>query len=241
MAGEPFSLLLADVRVSDARPCVALAAGVHGDEPAAPWALHSAVRDGLLDARLAYRIWICTNPTGYAAGTRVNAQGADVNRSFSRDGLHATTAEARAIERANEGRTFELSLDMHEDFEAQGFYCYEPVVGEPAGLGRAVVQSVAEAGLPVQELTGDFDLGYPPAATHLRVLERGLVMPNVEAEVNHFEGLPYSMYLLWTGTARRTMTLETPSSRAWDERIAMHRIAVVGAVSRLIDLETPPA
>ena len=81
-------------------PAVMLSAGVHGDEPAAPWALLSLVRDGLLDRRFAYRMWPCTNPTGYEAGTRENAEGADVNRSFGRGG---TTPEARAIVTATRG------------------------------------------------------------------------------------------------------------------------------------------
>ena len=95
---------------------------MHGDEPAAPWALLSLVRDGLLDRAFSYRLWPCTNPTGYAAGTRANAEGLDINRSFGGGG---STPEARAILTANRDRQFALSIDLHEDPEAQGFYCYE--------------------------------------------------------------------------------------------------------------------
>src|SRR3979411_765249 len=63
------TLLVAEIAVPDT-PVVALAAGVHGDEPAAPWALLSIVRDGLLDGRFAYRIWAGLNPSRYAAGAR---------------------------------------------------------------------------------------------------------------------------------------------------------------------------
>jgi protein MpaA len=231
--GRTPPLLMVELQTHEAQPWISLAAGVHGDEPAAPWALLSVVRDGLLDAQFAYRIWCCTNPAGYSAGTRQNADGSDINRSFSRDGASATTVEARTIEQANRGRRFALSLDLHEDFEASGFYCYEPVVDGAAPLGARVVEAIDDTGLRVQEIGAGFDLGYPPEATHLRAIERGRVMPNVEAEVNHFNGLPYSMYLLRTGTAHRTMTLESPSARPWDERIAMHRTAVVTALSGL--------
>ena len=213
---------------------VALSSGVHGDEPASPWALLSLVRDGLLDDRFSYRIWCCTNPSGSERGTRQNAEGLDVNRTFSRDGHSALSPEAAAIERRNRGHHFDLSLDLHEDYEARGFYCYEPVVAGTAPLGCAVVRAVDDAGLPVQDLDGGFDLGYPLEATNLRTLERGRVLVNVEAEVRHFDGLPYSMYLLWTGTAERTMTLESPCRAAWDDRNAVHRVAVVAALGAAV-------
>jgi murein peptide amidase A len=229
------SLLLVDLDRASGKPRVALAAGVHGDEPAAPWALLSLVRDGLLDARFSYRVWCCTNPSGYRRGTRTNADGADINRSFSRDGGAGRTPEALAIERANAGERFALSLDLHEDYEARGFYCYEPVIDGTAPLGSRVIRAVDDAGLPVEEIGVEFDLGYPPEASHVRALERGRVLPDVAAEVQHFDGLPYSMYLLWTGTAHRTMTLESPSTRPWDERIATHRVAAVAALSTLAE------
>lgn len=93
-------------------PSIAIATGVHGDEPAGPWAVLSLLEDGLLDARFSYRIWPCTNPSGQAAGTRETAEGADINRSFSGTG---STPESRSIISATHGRHFTLSIDVHED------------------------------------------------------------------------------------------------------------------------------
>jgi murein peptide amidase A len=228
-AGAERELLVVDIQGAGG-PAVALCCGVHGDEPAAPWALLSIVRDGLLDARFSYRVWPCTNPTGYELGTRENAGGRDINRSFSSGGL---TPEALTIMLYNEGARFDLSLDLHEDFEAGGFYCYEPVVDGEAPFGAPVVQAMDDAGLAVHDLDHGFDLGYPEEAHHLRSLERGRVLPDVAGELAHFDGLPYSMYLLGTGTAKRTMTLESPRSLRWVDRIATHRIAVVAAMNAL--------
>ena len=216
------SLLRIDIERRPEVPRIALSAGLHGDEPAAPWALLSIARDGLLDRAFAYRIWCCTNPSGYRLGTRANASGEDVNRSFSHGG---TTSEARAIVAANDGLQFALSLDLHEDYEADGFYCYEPIVAGHAPYGRRVVQALDDAGFPVQELDDAFDLGYPPDARELRSLERGRCLPNVAAELRHFEGLPYSMYMV-SGNARRTLTFESPRRLPWEARIAIHRTAV---------------
>jgi protein MpaA len=208
---------------------VALSAGVHGDEPAAPWALLSLVRDGLLDPRFGYRIWPCTNPSGYDRGTRENADGFDVNRSFDRGG---TTPEARAIVTANRDRTFALALDLHEDFEADGFYAYEPVVPGGPVLGRPVVAALDANAFPVEDLTDGFDLGYSPDAFHLRTIERGLVFSDPAAERAYFTGTPYSLYVL-RRAARRAATFESPRRLAWDVRIGMHRVAVVTALEQL--------
>jgi hypothetical protein len=209
-------------------PAVAIAAGVHGDEPAASWALLALVRDGFLDSSFAYRIWPCTNPSGYELGTRANAEGFDVNRSFGRGGQ---TPEAKAIITANRDRKFALTIDMHEDYEAEGFYCYEPEVDD-LSFGDAVVAAVDEAGFPIQELDETYDLGYPPESHHLRRLEHGLVRPNARAEMAFFKKTPYSMYLL-RRAAKRSLTLESPRRLLWDDRIAIHRVAVVTALERL--------
>ncbi len=115
--GAPRTIFVVETGSDDA-PVVALSSGMHGDEPAAPWALLSLVADRLLDDRFAYRIWPCLNPSGYAAHTRANAEGQDINRSFSRGGL---TPESRAVIASNRDRRFLLSIDLHEDFEAHGF------------------------------------------------------------------------------------------------------------------------
>lgn len=230
--GANRTLLLAEIVGPPGSRVVALAAGIHGDEPAAPWALLSLVRDGLLDARFSYRIWPCTNPSGYALGTRANADGHDINRSFHRGG---TTPESRAMIVANRDREFALSLDLHEDFESAGFYAYEPVrAGERPFFGAPMVAALDDAGFPVQTFDDDaFDIGYPPGAHHLRTLERGRIHNDPDAERVHFrEEMPYSIHLL-KRAARFALTLETPRTRPWDDRIAMHRTAVTTILGEL--------
>lgn len=209
-------------------PAISITAGVHGDEPAPPWALLNIVADGLLDPQFAYRIWPCTNPTGYQAETRSNAEGQDINRSFSRGGL---TPEAKAIITSTRDRKFALSLDLHEDFEAEGCYCYEPLL-EGDSISRAIVQALDDAGCPVQEIVPTFDLGYAPDAQLRPSLHRGRVITNLREEMRHFAGFPYSIYMA-RRTANRTLTFESPRKRNFSERIVMHRIAVTTAIAAL--------
>ena len=229
--GAPRTLLMAEAGDAGA-PVVSIHAGVHGDEHASPWALLSIVRDGLLDRRFAYRMWPCLNPSGYAAQTRVNAEGHDINRSFSRGG---TTPEARAVLTANRDRRFALALDLHEDYEAAGCYVYEPLRRgcEPYFSG-AIVDALDDAGLPVQSFADGFDLGAPPDAdvSGMYRLVRGVVLVDYERELEVFAGLPSSIALMYRGTPA-ALTFESPRPRAWDERVAAHRVAVTTALSMM--------
>jgi murein peptide amidase A len=221
-AGAPIALACGELGRSG-MPQVAIAAGVHGDEPAAPWAVISALEAGLLDARFAYRIWPCTNPSGYVAGTRSNGESVDVNRSFSDAG---STPESRAIIGANRERRFVLSIDVHEDCDAEGFYCY--VAGpQAAELGGTISHAVTEAGFHLQDFAG-FDFGEPAGTNPHRRCADGVVIMDAH-EARYFDGLSYNLYMA-ERTADHVVTLETPRERPWDERIAMHRIAIVAAL-----------
>jgi hypothetical protein len=220
--------LLAETGSAQA-PAIALHAGVHGDEPAAAWALYELVRDGLLDPRFAYRLWPCTNPTGFAAGTRRNADGDDVNRSFSKGG---STPESRAIITANRDRRFALSLDLHEDHEATGFYLYEPTRSRPASYGTAIAEAMIAAGLPLQDLIADFDLGNPPGAEAVQRWSPGLIVSDAAEEAAFFSGaLPWTLYVV-RRDADAALTFEAPQTLAWQRRIAILRVAVVTAIER---------
>jgi murein peptide amidase A len=226
--GAPRTLLFAEYGDPNGLP-VQLSAGVHGDEPCAPWALHAIVRDGLLDPAFSYRIWPCLNPTGYLAGTRANAEGHDINRSFSRGGQ---TPEARAVLTANRDRRYHLAIDIHEDFEADGAYIFEPLpdADAPSVYALKVVAALDEAGLPVQTLHDDFELGTPPGEEPLYRLERGAVLVDAPAETRAFAGsMPGSLALLYRGTSA-VLTVESPRPRPWEVRLATHRVAVTTAL-----------
>jgi hypothetical protein len=227
--GAPRTLLLGEWG-NPGLPVVSISAGVHGDEPAGVWALFSLVRDGLLDPRFSYRLWPCFNPTGFTAGTRTNAEGGDVNRSFGRGG---TTPEAKAILTANRDREFALSIDLHEDHEAAGFYLYEACGPRTASsYAASVTAAVASAGFPLQELGPDFEVG-PPGSEVAQTWSPGTIVVDAAREAPFFEGrLPLGLVLV-RRAAPCALTFETPRSRSPEARIAMHRVAVVEALRRL--------
>ncbi len=209
------------------RPTVALAAGLHGDEPAGPWALIELVESGALDARFAYRIWPCINPTGYEAGTRANESGIDINRTFGGGG---GSLESRAVLDGDRGRTFVLSLDLHENCDASGFYCYEYGGGE---IGRRVIAALEGGGFPIDPLEGTFDLAGPLDGGHY-VRERGRIVADHAEEAALLGGLSYSLALAHDA-ARCALTFETPTASEWERRLAMHCMAVISAIGTLLE------
>jgi hypothetical protein len=227
--GAPRTLLLAEIGATGL-PVITLSAGMHGDEPAGVWALFSLVRDGLLDPRFAYRIWPCLNPTGFAAGTRANAEGVDVNRSFGGAGR---TPEARAVTTANRDRRFALTIDLHEDHEADGFYGYETTL--PPCAARylpPVTQAVTDAGFGLQAFGPDFELG-PPGSEVAQTRAPGMVLVDAAAEAPFYgRDLPQGLVVV-RGQATCALTFETPRARPPAARVAMHRLAVVTAIAHL--------
>jgi protein MpaA len=203
--GAPRTLLC--VEYGDVgKPVILLAAGVHGDEPAGPYALLALVEGDGLDPRFAYRIWPCTNPSGFDAGTRESIDGLDINRTFGRGG---SSPEARAVVMANRDYKFALAIDLHEDDEAGGFYCYE--YGEP-GIGAHVLAAMRAASSACDA--------------------RGLVRPDPAIEAEEIGGLSLSL-LLTRNAAARTLTFETASSTGeLPMRVATHVAAVTAAISQ---------
>ena len=219
--------------------CVTLVAGTHGDEPAAPWALLNIVESGLLHPAFSYRIWPCINPSGYERGTRLSIDGSDVNRSFSGGG---TTPEAKAIITANRDRRFVASIDLHEDPEATQFYCFEPRRIDQPLLSTAVLDAVEAAGFQLQNFTPQFDLGYESGGFPDAPLEDGRVIVDLSAELTYFKqrGLPFTAYMLKRAAAFG-LTLESPRTRVWSDRISIHRIAVHAALSVLAKVSSARA
>jgi Succinylglutamate desuccinylase / Aspartoacylase family len=203
--GAPRTLLCAEYG-DHTLPAIHIAAGVHGDEPAGTHALLALVENDDLDPRFSYRIWPCTNPTGYDARTRESIDGLDVNRTFGRGG---SSPESRAIITANRDLKFELAIDLHEDDEARGFYCYEY---GGADIGRGLIEMVAR-GTPLDP--------------------RGVLTPDPDAEAERIGGRTLTQ-LLMRNAARFGLTFETPSAvLPFEARVATHVAAVKFALSRI--------
>ncbi|MCY3913252.1 MAG: M14 family metallocarboxypeptidase [Chloroflexi bacterium] len=195
---------------------VGLFGGVHGDEPAGfmsvlefleerRWADHP---------RIAFSVFPCLNPTGCAQGTRENADGIDINRTYDRDEV----PEVRVLRAMIEHDAFDAFIDAHEDPEEDGFYVYAFL--EDRAWHPEIVQAVAERG-PV---TGKSEVDETPVSGGL--ISVGEDRSREEAFQEYMAGgdwpLPFYLYSLGM---RSGMTTETPGQIELATRVAMQHAA----------------
>jgi murein peptide amidase A len=214
IAGYP--LLALTKRTPGPRPRVYLSAGIHGDEPAPPFALLEMIEAGMFDDRATWFICPLLNPVGFTRGTRENADPLDLNRDY-KDLRSAEIAAHVAWLRRQPN--FDLVLCLHEDWESAGYYLYELNPLDRPSLAVPMIDAVREV-CPIE--TGAVIDGRDAAAP-------GIIRPVADPLLR--ESWPEAIYLR-AHHSTLTYTLESPSARPLAQRIAAHRRAVGTALAR---------
>ncbi|MEP6809725.1 MAG: M14 family metallocarboxypeptidase [Chthoniobacterales bacterium] len=192
-----------------------LSAGIHGDEPAGPAALLAWAEGNAASLRShPFLLFPCLNPWGLLNNSRYDADGCDLNRTFADKRL---PTPVRELERLIAGERFALSLTLHEDYDATGFYVYEVMRRAPF-WGELLLQKARPLIAIDSRPTID--------RRHARA---GLVRRQFKPE--RFSAMPESIYL-HRRHSYRTFTTETPSEFALEKRIAAH-VAVIEESVRL--------
>jgi murein peptide amidase A len=202
--------LLAFRRASDrSSRRVYLSAGIHGDEPAAPLAVRQLLRENQWPTGAEYWVLPCLNPTGFGLNRRENADGHDLNRDYR----HPRTPEVRAhVAYLERQPAFDLTLLLHEDWEAHGFYVYE--------LNRAGQPSLAETMVAAVSAVCPIDRS---PLIEGRPAQDGIIRPQLDP--NSRPDWPEAFYLS-QHKAPLSYTLEAPSDFPLTVRVA----ALVSAV-----------
>lgn len=192
------------------RPTVLVTGGTHGDEPAGVAAALACLAPEFQERwrGLGWHVIPCVNPAGYLAGTRGNAQGADINWSYERDDV----PEVRALRDWLVGRRFAFVLDFHEDWESPGYYLYEMRRG-----GAPVGQQVTDLVRAVCPLNAAETIEGWPA-------RRGVLTPDPAAEPGRpGVGIPVAMIRHHTD---HLVVPETPTSLDLDTRVRAHLLTL---------------
>ncbi len=195
-------------------PALYLAAGVHGDEPAGTLGLLDwAERHPQALAELPLRLLPCLNPWGLIHNTRGDHRGLDLNRRFHlrRD------PRIRAWQDFARAEPLALALTLHEDYEAQGIYCYELKAGREL-VAPPPLQRAAQVIGP--DPRGRID-GHR-AGNGLIVRSRGIP--------RNLPGMPEAIELFQHWRCP-TLTFETPSEFSLEERVQAQRRFIEGAVA----------
>jgi predicted deacylase len=200
---------------------VYISTGIHGDEPAGPLAMLQLLQENRWPANADIWLCPCLNPTGFPLNTRENAQGIDLNRQY----LEPKAEEIRAhIAWLEKQPRFDVSLCLHEDWEAAGFYVYELNPDHRPSLGQAIISRVAEV-CPI-----DMSL-----MIEGRPAVNGIISP--VADPRSRPQWPEAFYL-FTNKTRLSYTMEAPSDFQLVTRVA----AEVAAVRAVLDsVEDPTA
>lgn len=202
-------------RTPGPRPRIYLSGGIHGDEPGPPHALLRLLERGCFDTRANWFVVPLLNPTGFPRGTRENADGVDLNRDYKDRRTAEIAGHVRWLERQP---CFDLTLCLHEDWEARGFYLYELNPDDrPSLAGRILAAATAHS--PIEEAEV-IDGRSATAAGVIRPVNDPLLREN----------WPEAIYLRAHHT-RLSYTLEAASAQPLEQRIATLVAAVEAAVT----------
>ncbi len=184
--------------------------GIHGDEPAPPWALLEWFEAGgykVLGER-PMLFFPCLNPHGVVENQRTDAKGNDLNRLFHRKYL----SPIREVWQAVEDASFGLAICLHEDFDGQGAYLYDLNRNDDADSARQLLEKATSRRVPIDgrsRIDG-------------RMAKDGVIFRR-RLDLRRVPGMPEAVFLFLKGYADRTLTFETPSEFCLVDRIAAQR------------------
>ncbi len=203
-------------RTAGLHPRIYLSSGIHGDEPAPPRALLRLIERGFFDGRATWFLCPLLNPAGLARGTRENSAAVDLNRDY-KDLMSAETRAHRSwLQRQP---LFDVTVSLHEDWEAKGFYLYELNPDLRPSLAQPIIEAVTPL-CPIDQ----------SAEIDGREARGGIIRPLSDPLLR--EKWPESIYLRAHHTTL-TYTIETPSALPLEQRVAAHCVAVEAAVRDL--------
>jgi murein peptide amidase A len=199
-------------------PRLYISTGIHGDEPAGPLAARQLLKENAWPPTL--EIWMCPclNPAGFALNRRENRHGIDLNRQYLAPEAAETVAHVAWLKRQPR---FDLSLCLHEDWEARGFYLYELNPDRLPSLAEAMIARVSDL-CPIDH--SEIIEGRPA--------QHGIIRPDLDPRTR--PQWPEAFFLIMHKT-RLSYTLEAPSDFPLTVRIA----ALIAAVSAALETCCP--
>ncbi len=202
---------LESAAAASGEPALYLSAGVHGDEPAGPWALLEwAENNAKLLRAAAVMLVPCFNPVGFSQNTRADGEGVDMNRQF-----HDLKAPLmKPWQSWIKTRQLALGLSLHEDYDALGCYVYE-LSSQKSCLGEMLLAHT-EAVMP-RDPRKTID-GHPARAGLIRRPKIPTGFSGPEAIVLAQLGCPV------------TLTFETASELGIEVRVDAQMVAISAAL-----------
>jgi murein peptide amidase A len=214
--GTAETLLFFHQSTGQAKGSLYISAGIHGDEPAGPWAVLELMKNSAWANDLDLWIFPLLNPEGLAQGTRENGSGLDLNRDYNGP---QSLEISRHVQILQTLPRFDATVCLHEDWEASGCYLYYLRDDPRANVSTAVLEAMSRH-IPIE--TSPCIDGFEAQQGRI---ERTLAM------VERTEW-PEALYL-----ARHhsdcCLTLETPSAFDLAQRVRAHVAGVQALAARV--------
>jgi murein peptide amidase A len=214
LKADSYRLIALIRRVARPLKRIYISTGIHGDEPAGPLSVLQLLQENLWPDNADIWLCPCLNPTGFKINTRESAQGFDLNRQYLQPEAEEIKAHISWLEKQP---AFDVSLCLHEDWEAEGFYVYELNPDNQSSFARGIIARAAEV-CPI-DMSSMIE-GRPAA--------NGIINPSTDPRSR--PQWPEAFYLL-TNKTRLSYTLEAPSDFQLVTRVA----ASVAAVRAVVD------
>jgi protein MpaA len=203
---------------ADLSPRIYLSSGMHGDEPAPPWALLELMRENFFSDRVSWFICPLLNPTGFTLRTRENHAGIDLNRDYRNPVSSEVAAHISWLQRQP---TFDLALCLHEDWEATGYYLYELNPEQRPTLAEAFIAgAITVSPIDQNAIIDGRPINLP-----------GIIRPDGDLLLQ--EKWPEAFYL-HKFHSPFNYTLETTSAQPLEQRIATHMAALRLALAEFL-------
>jgi len=205
-------------KTADRAPRIYLSAGIHGDEPAPPFALLRFMETEFFDDRCSWYVCPLLNPMGFVLQTRENHAGIDLNRDYKVPRSAEIQAHIRWLKRQP---AFDLVFCVHEDWEAKGFYLYELNPDNRPTLANTMLAAVVEHA-PIEAAA---------VIDGREISEPGIIRPVADPLLR--ETWPEAIYLReHHGTLH--YTIESPSGLPLQQRVIILTAAIRAAVHQFL-------
>ena len=211
---DPFVYVVFSPLIESDVKMIYLSAGVHGDESGATEGLLRWAESSQLQLNsLPLLIFPCLNPWGLKNNSRFDSQGIDLNRVWDQSN-HPLIGPI--IDQTNK-LSLKLVLNLHEDYDGQGIYLYEPSTGGRPGEWAERILLSAELLLPRDQRK----------SIEGRKCRNGIIRPRPHKPPA--DGMPEALHLYLTHQCP-TFTIETPSEMDLDIRAQAHEKMISEAI-----------
>lgn len=223
--GEPAPIIALKKASSNLNaPRVYISAGMHGNEPAGPLVIKKLLEEGFFGDKISWTLIPMINATGLELGTRENADGIDLNRDY-KDGKTPEVAAHLKWFKAQGNLKYDLSINLHEDWESPGFYCYAVIANRKHILTEIynAVKSLSPINL----------------STEIEGLETKGGFITIDPEdfkkmLTEWTEWPEAFFLIKNNPNAVNFTFETASEQPMDQRVATHCAAIKAATEGLL-------